>query len=241
MSDKILDKLAKLLAHAESATEIGNTHEAAAFAERIQHLCNQHDLSLDDVERHRRAGDAISLEIVGVGLDLWQRMLLSTIAFTNGCFAVSNAAGIHAISGTEQNRAVTRALFKYFADLGGEFQARHERAQEVNTIRLGSVIILPGAYSMNGAESTESYMLGFATKICERLQNTYEQDYGTPAASSTALMVIDSRSRSAMEWMKTAGADIVETPPEIPALDGRAFNTGREAGDSVALTDKVLS
>lgn len=47
--DKVLDKLAKLKAHAESAEKIGNAAEAEAFAGMINRMLLQHELSIEDI------------------------------------------------------------------------------------------------------------------------------------------------------------------------------------------------
>jgi len=49
-TEKILDKLKKLKAHAESAEKIGNTEEAEAFASMLNRLLLKHKLELTDVE-----------------------------------------------------------------------------------------------------------------------------------------------------------------------------------------------
>ncbi len=48
--EKIIDKIAKLKAHAESAEKIGSEAEAQAFAEMMQRLLLKHKLSLTDIQ-----------------------------------------------------------------------------------------------------------------------------------------------------------------------------------------------
>lgn len=52
--DKVIDKVQKLHAHAESAKKIGNEAEAQAFAAKVQELLTQYKLSMSDVEFARR-------------------------------------------------------------------------------------------------------------------------------------------------------------------------------------------
>lgn len=47
---KIMDRLAKLMRHRESAAELGSTEEAAAFGAEIQRLLAKHKLSAAEVE-----------------------------------------------------------------------------------------------------------------------------------------------------------------------------------------------
>lgn len=52
MTDKLLDKIKKLNAHAESAAQIGNEAEAQAFAAAVQRLLVENKLSMTEVELH---------------------------------------------------------------------------------------------------------------------------------------------------------------------------------------------
>lgn len=55
--DKIIEKLAKLRAHAESADKIGSTQEAEAFAAMLQKLLNKHKLEMTDIEFQQEEQD----------------------------------------------------------------------------------------------------------------------------------------------------------------------------------------
>lgn len=48
--DKIIDKISKLLAQAESAEQIGNADEAAAFSAKAAQLMTQYKIEMSDVE-----------------------------------------------------------------------------------------------------------------------------------------------------------------------------------------------
>jgi hypothetical protein len=50
VAEKLLDKLAKLRRHADSAKEIGNEAEAQAFAEMFQRLVVEHKVNVSDIE-----------------------------------------------------------------------------------------------------------------------------------------------------------------------------------------------
>lgn len=53
VSDRLLDKLQKIKAHADSAKKIGSEAEAQAFADMLQKLLLDHDLQLSDLEFER--------------------------------------------------------------------------------------------------------------------------------------------------------------------------------------------
>lgn len=50
VAEKLLDKLAKLKRHADSAREIGNEAEATAFAEMFQRLVMDHKVNVSDID-----------------------------------------------------------------------------------------------------------------------------------------------------------------------------------------------
>lgn len=53
--DSIKEKLKKLIAKEASAREIGNIHEAEAFAQHIQKLLMEYELEMDEVKGHNKA------------------------------------------------------------------------------------------------------------------------------------------------------------------------------------------
>lgn len=50
MNKSIIEKLRKLIRHERSAREIGSIAEAEAFAERIQSLCDEYNLSISEID-----------------------------------------------------------------------------------------------------------------------------------------------------------------------------------------------
>lgn len=57
VQEKVIDKLRKLNAHAESAAKLGNEAEAQAFASMVQRLLLEHKLSMTDVEWEQREAE----------------------------------------------------------------------------------------------------------------------------------------------------------------------------------------
>lgn len=61
MTEKIIDKIRKLHAHAESAKNIGSEAEAQAFAQMVNRLLNQHRLELTDIQfEEQRKNEPVS-------------------------------------------------------------------------------------------------------------------------------------------------------------------------------------
>ena len=60
--DKMIDRIQKLLAHADSAKKLGNEEEAQAFAAKVNELLLKHKLSMSSVEvAAQDADDAMGL------------------------------------------------------------------------------------------------------------------------------------------------------------------------------------
>lgn len=57
VAEKLLDKLAKLRRHADSAKEIGNEAEAQAFADMFQRLVVEHKVNVSDIEFEQQEAD----------------------------------------------------------------------------------------------------------------------------------------------------------------------------------------
>lgn len=68
VTEKLLDKLAKIKAHAESAAKIGSTQEAETFSAMLQQLLLKHKLSMSDIEVEQQEKD----EPVGEKQIHWQ-------------------------------------------------------------------------------------------------------------------------------------------------------------------------
>ena len=129
MDNKIIDKLQKLLAHAESAKECGNMDEAAAFAGKVQDLLTKHQLSMSDIEiaEEKASGEQVERELVSperLGVKFsskvqhWQVDLLNGLAAANNCQSFyGSGSNYQKIVGLQADRLQTIALFRYFARL----------------------------------------------------------------------------------------------------------------------------
>lgn len=93
--DRVLDKLQKIKAHADSAAKIGNEAEAQAFAEMLQRLLLKHNLEMSDLEfeRHEREEPVIEhlVDWTTYGLEnklarsAWEQRLASVVARAHFC------------------------------------------------------------------------------------------------------------------------------------------------------------
>ena len=109
----------KLFAQAESAKEIGNLEEAAAFAAKIQELLQQHNLSMSDVENHQHSdAKPISEQKLSYGSTksdgTWEIDLMSAVCQYNWCdYIWYNRTQVHLIIGKEENVEVVKYLYNF--------------------------------------------------------------------------------------------------------------------------------
>jgi hypothetical protein len=93
--DKIVDKLRKLKAMADSAGKVGNEEEAQAFANMVQTLLAKHKLDASEIEWEQQKQE----ELVYLPTDLqkthqtWEMDLASIVAKASCCRVVFNAGG----------------------------------------------------------------------------------------------------------------------------------------------------
>ena len=89
-SKDILEKIKKLMAHQQSALEMGSVEEAEAFATKIQNLLNKYNLSIGDISIEKREDeiteDSFKLKIPSIGsrTNFW---IFNAIARNNWCKA----------------------------------------------------------------------------------------------------------------------------------------------------------
>lgn len=255
MKDKVLDKIKKLMAVAESAGSIGNAAEAAAFSSKIKAMLDEHDLSMTDVEIHAAKSSNIEAEILTFINPLykpeWMTVLIGTIAAVNGCVIAGNQSFMFII-GRKRDREVAISFAKYFHDLCLRLETEfRETRLDANgdpdldayfndfgpAMSVSSFARLFGVGGPSLDEQTRSYMFGAVTAICSNLRSANK-----PAANSAALIYLNGRCGEAMTWIKeTFGQDLPEMEFEPPAMDRDSFNAGRQAGGKLAITDKTLN
>lgn len=196
--DQIIEKIQKLQNHAMKSEELGNEAEAQVFAAKIQELLLRYELSMDDiaVEKMVEMKEEIGSERVrweNYGLESTQRrcnwieMLANIITKAYACkFLVHPCSNHISIVGHKTNREL--AVYTFVSLVRAADGLSTKAYQRV--------------YAQNRNEASgyrKSWLLGFCSKIQERLQilknNPIAQD-GTNL--STALVRID-RKREEVE------------------------------------------
>lgn len=222
MSDKILDRLAKLLELAESSNE----HEAEVAAQRAAELMTKHQLDAADVEAHRAGASAPKIERGRIDaeegapesrVENWHKALLSSIADVLGARAWFRGRGKLAqflIIGPADSVATGRYLYMHLSQqvnkLSREAQRRHGEAQ--NAWR-------------------RAYAMGMVARVWERLRAGRAE--AMKVATTTALVWVD-KTKAAIEQsyaemsLRTAKAGKVKRPDakSVGYRDGDRVDVG---------------
>ena len=123
--EKTVDKIKKLLDHANSAEQIGNAEEAQAFMNKVQSLCNKHRIDIAEAEMFDPGNEDSTIDRENCRFKWgekyrsrkrvwWSEQLASLISKNNNCthyiFSGSNSVGF---IGRERDRQIAIYLWKY--------------------------------------------------------------------------------------------------------------------------------
>lgn len=234
MTEKIIDRLRKLLRHERSARSVGNVAEAEAFAAKIQQQLDSYNLSLSEIDIEE-ARSSVDSETTDYKVQLvWQRHLLSTIAGINGCKVVLIPPFVH-IVGTINDRAIVSEFYKYFEQLGIDLAAASLAEYKATGVYKRKRKKTRATVSYKG-----SFLLGYALALGDRLQKQHAENLSA-ANESTALIYIGNKLADA-EMFVSRTMEIIQhkTPSQKKRFRDPAFFFGLQAGESVALTTKNL-
>lgn len=127
-TEKIIDKLQKLIKQEQSARQIGNIAEAEAFATKIQEFLLNYQLSMSDIQiEYEAKNEEVDQEEIhprdigqqlGFGNIAWQVILLKNIAVSNNCKnIVSRNSNVQYVVGMNTDRQIVITLYAYFVRL----------------------------------------------------------------------------------------------------------------------------
>ncbi len=215
--DKLLDRVRKLLALAESP----NVHEAALAAARAQALIDAHRLQgLLDAEEDAPVVDGRSAPLEsGRRLRKWKVVLASALAGLNGCLAYTDRVGKLkriVLVGTEDDRAAVGVLWDWLVRRIEWLSATHGAGQD--------------------RRWHDAFRIGAAQTIAGRLQAS--QEAGTAALESAALVVVT----AGLARRQARTADFAEKnlnlkPGRGVRVDPVGYRAGLRAGAEVPLPE----
>ena len=245
--DSIVEKLAKLLAHAKSAEEIGSIAEAQSFMAKVQEMLTRHRLSMADLMDGTERDEAIDADLVLLrdlnistrSLQPWLQYLATATSNANGCRACydpNNKAFM--FIGRNVDRHVAVRLFLYVVALGDRLCSKEAKTVRARVRRL--------AVDEYGEQSLpyvtrllrkwkDSFLDGYSYAIGKRLveqNNAVVKEHAT----GTAIVLLKNDLAQIDSFIaQTLNAIQSDIPSRKTVFQG-AFSAGYLAGSNSSLT-----
>lgn len=228
--ETILEKIQKLKAMQDSATDLGNDHEAAAFAAKVQSMLFEHKLEMSEV-RDFGMEDDITIEKECFGWDgagiphsgkssHWLSILAHSVAEANGCksFFMRGTNKV-LIVGTKESRLITEYMLEVLARYGKNSSEKSYRAGYAKAKKQGH------AHTMKGYK--RAFLSAFVAMIGKRLKE--ETKKSMDAVSEKGLMVINAEEHA----LKVFLAPIPTRQSGFTGSRNRAgYDAGTQAGQN---------
>lgn len=224
IDEGILEKLRKLMAHKDSAEEIGNQAEAEAFARKVAYLLNQHKLTEDDVKDHaerknRISSDDVDFDTYGLGKKprrvLWTERLGNVIAENYFCkMLVNPGSNTLSFAGRPMDREIAVFVFVTLARAAQKMAEKMHKKKELVRHLLDEPMDLRGF--------KDAFYLGFVEGIRDRLE---EMRKSFQEENPGFALVLTRHDVAMKEWAVTNCF-----PAGPPPSGGGGNNLGYEAG-----------
>lgn len=166
IDNKIVDKINKLLALGTSPNE----NEAKLATEQANKLLLKHNLTMEQVEKKEILQE--SLDLKKTRLASWESILMKSISSLNMCeVLISRGSSVNfIIIGKEVNIITTRNMYNYLTD---------------------AINSLAKKNAGKGVAAKNSYKIGVATGLIERMEQLKEANVSEDFEGTTALAIYD--------------------------------------------------
>lgn len=231
---KLLEKLNKLRAHAESAKEIGNEAEALAFATMLQNLLAKHQLDMTDLEYERKViEEPVGQFMAGGGFTFgnngkkvyknyptlevqsrrihWQEELASVIARAHSCrIMVSSGTAVVWFVGRPSTVKAVDYLYLWMVDNAEKLahkaymQMRRQMRKEGGDDKDLVARLLEETHGFKA-----SFLQGFIQRLAQRL---YEEKRSWENAHNTgvALMRINKEEQDVKDYVESLNSGVAK-------------------------------
>jgi len=252
--EKILDKLRKLQAHADSAEEIGNEAEAQAFAAKIQELLTAYKISMSEVRVEGVEEEPINKTDVYWGTlgmakhrkpSAWAEMLARIVAKAYYCDFVAVRAPkgcrgdtggwIGFFVGTDTDRKIT---IQMYVILSRFIQSEATKAYNEfwkQLVRQGEPVQLARGFRKGWIE-------GFLMRLAERFEEEVRPKATVPASNTSAIVLVRRNALARIkEWIdKDKGISNDCRSPQMADGSEYGIEAGRQAADRINLRQKAV-
>jgi len=237
-TDKVLDKLKKIQAHAESAAKIGNEAEAQAFAEMLQRMLTAHKLEMTDLEFEVMEKTE---PVVRKGVDYqdvghkksrvaWRENLASMIARAHFCrILVTPGSSRITLVGKANDIAVAEFMIVTLTRAAdGITKSEHQKYCWEVYKRDGNCSAARGF--------KESFMTAFLSRLQQRFADLRREIVNT----STALVRVNTADKAVDEYLKNSDVKKASGLARMEAHNGEGYRRGVAKANSMDLTGKAV-
>lgn len=238
-SEKILDKLSKLRAAQEGEARIGNAAAAEAFANTINRMLLQHELSMEDVP----VGGVVRDEpIVELYADLaahgikflnvrsgWQEALARIVAQAHLCkFLVATGSNWITFVGTKEHATVAAYAYGVLCSAADRmsFQAREDWWKR----ECGGKHLASGNFRAG-------WIHGFVSRIAQRFAEARQAEVTATGNESQALVRLSGALQRAQVFVDEKYKKKVAAP-SMRTGNAAGYREGRAAADAMKIGQK---
>lgn len=237
---KIIDRIRKLHAKAESAKAIGSFEEAATFAEAVEKMLMKYKLSASTLsEEDREREDPLGAHWMEwdahEGLKTnkrripWIERLTAIVCDAHFCsLIVSTRSSNILIIGREQDRAVCEYMCVMLVRLGIELADKAYRAERYKQWKLGKM------HEAHGFR--EAFLFGYVTRLRERyaaMRAAEVREHGAGVA-----LVVKRSKDEVIKWSEEHIKQKKASATKMTASHLDGVDAGRRAADKVNLSGR---
>lgn len=245
-SKDIMDKIKKLMAHQQSALEMGSVEEAETFASKIQNLLNKYNLSLGDISIEKREEDVIdasfALKIPSIGsrTNYW---IYNAIAKNNWCKAYligSGSLNRMIIVGTKENIEVCKYIHSVVTPIFlkvGKKKYKEEYVIEYNDLKkLGFNLEPPVGLDTYMRAFIKGCANGLDIKLSSEMKKFVDDNKDS---SCSALMIVKGNEAALVSFVDKKYGESYNSHGGKTSYSGGAYNKGVETGKNVSINKGV--
>jgi hypothetical protein len=228
-TDSIMAKLAKLKAHADSASDLGNAAEAASFMAKVRDLLVKHELSMSDIEY----SSTLEADPVKKGSWVgetttqrrrWSEDLAAVIARSFFCrILVARRSDSILFVGRASHRVMAEYLYVRLRD-------DVETSGKKEYKRLRSRLRRTGGDLSDSHEFKEAFRREYTKTISERLSEERRREKKEASSTGTSLIRLDQALVRVDDYLKEIGTTRAKGLRNRGSANDLGRDLGREYG-----------
>lgn len=265
IKESIISKIQKLAQKAESAKELGNIEEAAAFSAKVNELLTKHNLAISDIDTED-VDEVTGVKLDDLGLTTkagkWTISLLSVIAEHNFCKTIFHQSRVVkgykvkteskaavTIIGRPDNVEVTKYLYsvlkRQFESMCKSEWNAYIRTAKTQIAEQYDIAVKdikkPGQFRgiTKRPMYIKSFMIGAVhgvnTKLKEQAAKA-KQEYGS---KMTDLMIVNDA--DIKQYMAEHFSNTTKMRSSGSRIDGSAYQKGKAAGQNAQMAKGMTS